>query len=255
MRRILQGPAAGTMLPPGVFLLFPLSVFCASVFCEMAAAQNVTVQQPALGRFSVGTSVVVPDRGRAFLGSVSRAGESRSRFGPFPSGTSTGLFREHTGLSTRVWIHDLREMDRLLLQQGRISAETNTGPPLSPAAEQAYRTLQRRRGTAPSRTATIDSGRSISRLRTPVFADRTKLPAVSSSNRSFRSFSPATNRAVPRTSESPADLYYRLGQQAERSGNYNKAAYCYRLAARYGSKAAAQMLSAGRLFRRPLYRR
>lgn len=100
-------------------------------------AQALSVQQPVVGATSVGTTVSVPDRSSMYLGGVSRAGAARRFAGPFRSGTSTGVFREHSGLRVAVQIHDFEAMDETLL-----NTPVATEPPRStgPAAH-AYRTL------------------------------------------------------------------------------------------------------------------
>jgi len=77
--------------------------------------QDVTVQQPIVGITSVRTSVAVPDRGRVFLGGVSSAQSSSSRFGFSRAGSSIGLSRASNSLSAGVTIIDLREMDEAIL--------------------------------------------------------------------------------------------------------------------------------------------
>lgn len=88
-----------------------------AVLSHVAAvqAQQATVQQPVVSTNSVRTSVSVPDRGSALLGGVSSAQSGRSNYGPLRSGTSTGLSRSASSLSTSVYIHDLRAMDEALL--------------------------------------------------------------------------------------------------------------------------------------------
>lgn len=94
-----------------------------------AWSQRMAVQQPVVRSFSARTSVAVPDRGNASIGAISRAGESRSTFGPFRSGTSRGLFRENLSLRTHVWIHDFEAMDRMVLNSrkpARVGASRGT---------------------------------------------------------------------------------------------------------------------------------
>lgn len=91
--------------------------------------QNATVQQPIVGTTSVSTSVAVPDRGRAFLGGVSSAQSSRSRFGFAPAGSSIGLSRSATSLSAGVTIIDLREMDEAILNS--VPGRTETSSPFA----------------------------------------------------------------------------------------------------------------------------
>lgn len=103
--------------------LFPASIAIAAMLASPAAAQ-VTVQQPAVRSFGGFTTVSVPDRGRAHLGSVNSAAASRSWTGPFRSGTSLGLEARGSSLSAGVFIHDLREMDEALLAKARASTST-----------------------------------------------------------------------------------------------------------------------------------
>ena len=86
-----------------------------ATLAESASAQQFTVQQPSLSSFSVGTAVSMPDRGRAVIGGVSRAGSSRSTYGRLRSGTNTGVFAQHSSASAHVTIHDFAEMDHRTL--------------------------------------------------------------------------------------------------------------------------------------------
>jgi len=200
------------MIRIGSISVFVLAVISLS---DAARAQNVTVQQPAFGRFSVGTTVSVPDRGSAFLGRVARAAESRKRFGFVPFGSSIGFSREHSGVSTRVWIHDLRAMDDFLLRQRRRASGSQTGPPLPGNAEHAYRSLMNR----------------------PVRNRVTNTPSTSRTGQP-RTVSPPSVS----TDEDPAVKFYRLGQRAEQRGRHSLARLHFRMAAKHGSKAAAAKL-------------
>ncbi len=168
---------------------------------DAACAQNFTVQQPVFERFSVGTTVSVPDRGRALLGSVSRAGVSRKNFGPFRSGTNTGMFRDHSSASSHVFIHDLRAMDESLLQQRIRSNAIPRGPALSSHAEHAYRRLisRHRAADAPS----------------------------------------AISHSQPRTvNVGEAERFFQLGLRAEKRGRHSLARLHFRAAAQHGSQRA-----------------
>ena len=112
------------------------------------ASAQLTVQQPVFGVNSVTTTVSVPDRGRAHLGSISRARDSRTSFGPFRPGTSTGLDREHSGMSVGVYIHDFEAMDQYLLNQGSGPA-ADVPPQLSGGTRHAWELLQADRGPVP----------------------------------------------------------------------------------------------------------
>ena len=110
---------------------FQLSFVAILMLPAATVAQQITIQQPVIQQFGVTTSVSVPDRGRTHVGSVSRAGSGRKSFGPFRNGSSVGLFREHSGISAGVYIHDLETMDKFLL--GQTAASRQSGFPKIPA--------------------------------------------------------------------------------------------------------------------------
>jgi hypothetical protein len=174
---------------------------------ETATAQNLTVQQPVFSNFSVSTTVSVPDRGGAYLGGVSRAGSSRRSFGPLRSGSSFGLFRDHSAASAHVTIHDMRAMDEFLLGQAGRGAVDRYRATLSGPSGSAYSSLANRHGT---RKASSGVGRT-----------------------SAASSSPATR----------ADRSFRLGQQAEAKGKTSLARLHYKMAAKHGSTSARAKLA------------
>ncbi len=126
-------------------LLIGVLSVCAATTAR-AQGPAVTVQQPVFGVTGVATTVSVPDRGRAVLGSVSRAASGQSNAGI--GLRNRGRFSEvnHTGISVGVTIHDFEEMDRAALsapvsrQRSRTDAST-----LSPRAAHAWKTLGGRR--------------------------------------------------------------------------------------------------------------
>ena len=179
-----------------------------------ASAQNLTVQQPVFTNFSVATTVSVPDRGGAFIGGVSRAGSSRKSFGPLRSGSSFGLFRNHSGLSTHVTIHDMHEMDQLLLGQAERGSVDRYGAALTGPSASAYSSLVGRHW---ARQATMTAG-------------RTPGPKTVSS--------PPISSPVKR-----ADRSFWLGQQAEAKGKTSLARLHFRMAAKHGSTAARAKLA------------
>lgn len=106
-----------------------------------------SVQQPVFSTFSGGTTVSVPDGGRTSIGSIGRAGASRSRYGigPTRSGSNLGVFNESAGMSVGVRIHDLAELDRQVLAAAESrSSRTREKTTLPPQAERAYKVLSRR---------------------------------------------------------------------------------------------------------------
>lgn len=109
-------------------------------------AQDRVVQQPVIRQFGVGTAVSVPDRGRAYLGGVSRGATSTKRFGgPFRSGTSSGREFSNSSQSVSVYIHDFEAMDAALLHAAEVSATRNQpAGQISPRAAAAWDSLRTR---------------------------------------------------------------------------------------------------------------
>ena len=85
----------------------------------LAAQQPaVVVQLPSYSVFSVNTTVMVPAGGSTHLGSVSRAVAGQSQFGFHPlRSRAAGYALSHRQVGARVWVHDLRAMDRQVLGQ------------------------------------------------------------------------------------------------------------------------------------------
>ena len=194
---------------------------------DAALAQNITLQQPVLRRFAVGTTVSVPDRGTAFIGGVGRAGDARNRYGPFRSGTSTGSFREQTSTSARVWIHDFDAMDRWLLSQPRPKTSTTWHDEFSVEPW--------------SRNVAADSTRTSSRARSGVLH---RQDAESAARRRGRPPRPGADAPSESTSSREhAERSYSLGKKAEERGAHGVALLHFRLAAKQGSKPARERLS------------
>jgi hypothetical protein len=206
-------------------LRFSMGFACATLMARAASAQ-VTVQQPVVDRFSVGTTVSVPDRGRAYLGGVKSAGDSRAQYGFGPlRGSNVGQFRSASSSSVSVFIHDFDEMDRQLLGQGR------SGGAALPSVD-GYRDLMarnQRRGTS---------------LGAPAGA----MASVRESGRTH----PPTNasEAVDDVPEAPslppgqAERSFQLAQQAEQRGAMAVAKLHYRMASRHGHPDADERLAA-----------
>lgn len=137
---------------------FQLLVGCLSVLAIMSdcSAQQLTVQQPVVGRFGIQTTVSVPDRGTALLGRVGRQGFSRYSTGPFRSGSSVGRFTEHRGASVSVYIHDFEELERQLL-----ASSPRTQLPPDRLSGRSFRLRDPRLRQLPSKSATALTGISI----------------------------------------------------------------------------------------------
>lgn len=103
-------------------------VCCLAVWPSSVAAQGLTVQQPVVGSFGANTSLTVPDRGRALVGSVNSAAMGRVTYGPLPSGPALGLQTRSSSLSASVFIHDLQAMDEALLSAPAGLTRTNQSP-------------------------------------------------------------------------------------------------------------------------------
>lgn len=167
-------------------------------------AQAITVQEPVFGSFGIGTTVSVPDRGGAFLGGVSRAASARNTFGPFRSGTNTGISRQAGGLTANVHILDMRELDQAVLS----SARPDAGPRLSGPAEHAWQTLARREsGVGPTEA----------------------VPTVSEAGQRVSALD-------------QAERYERLAEDAERRGKSTVARLHWQMAAKHGSAVAAERM-------------
>jgi hypothetical protein len=112
----------------GVGLILAIAVVTASRPC---GAQQVVVQQPAFQQFAAPTTVLVPDRGEAFLGGTRGGFRARDVQGPIPLGSARAGGAGASSVSTRVSVHDFRAMDEALL---RGSEADRNGPGLSRAA-------------------------------------------------------------------------------------------------------------------------
>ncbi len=118
---------------------------------SLVAQQPVVVQLPSYSVFSVNTTVVVPAGGYTHLGSVSRSAWGASSFGFHPlRNRAFGNSTTYRGVGARVWVHDLRAMDRRLLQQAEASRAR--GPETETAGRRPVF-----RGRASSRPAPAES--------------------------------------------------------------------------------------------------
>ena len=94
-------------------LLLPLLLSAVGAHAQII--QQQTVQLPTFHYFGVSTTVVVPTRGTIPLGSVTRAGQMRTRFDRV--GSTYGGFNEVNSLSIGVTVIDNNEIDRRLLAE------------------------------------------------------------------------------------------------------------------------------------------
>lgn len=154
-RKSLRIPHVAT---GGTFAIVMLTIMATG---STAWSQNLTIQQPVIQTFSVNTTVSVPDRGGMSLGGVGRAGASRQSFGFSRPGTSTGKFMEGTSTSVHVWIHDLREMDRMVLESAERQSpyRSERSYPMSPNAAHAANVLRKRHAEKQAETTVLRSRR------------------------------------------------------------------------------------------------
>ena len=76
-----------------------------------------TIQLPSFSSFSVDTTVVVPDSGRAPAAGTRRASSGTSTFGGFPRQRASGSNWQAARIHVLAKIHDPAEADRALLDQ------------------------------------------------------------------------------------------------------------------------------------------
>lgn len=124
-------------------ILPTLILLCGVAFVH---AQDRVVQQPVIRQMRVGTSVSVPDGGRAFLGGVSQGATSTKRFGgPFRSGTNSGREFSNSSQSVSVYIHDFDAMDAALLNAaGESAGRSQAGTRVNSRATAAWESLRTR---------------------------------------------------------------------------------------------------------------
>ncbi len=209
---------------------------------------QLTVQQPVIQSTGGNFAVSVPDRGGILLGSISRAGESRKSYGlPFTRGSSVGRFSQHSSLSSHVWIHDLREMDQMILEMAETDprGQKATTSAAARRAGLAWSDFQPRRGAfvenrRASSLPVIEKSRS--RYTVGTLNGRSRTSSTVSDRKPKTATAPSV-AAPPRRSRAldPAHSY-RLGVEAEESGKLSLAKLHYLAAAQYGSTEGARRL-------------
>lgn len=229
------------------FVRLPVAAIGLSLVLVQTAAAQLSVQVPYVRSIGGRFSTVVPDRGSVSLGGISRSGRSYSRGGcGCFGGPGAGTFLESSNLSVSAWIHDLREMDRMVLDAAD-----------SPAAEARLRAS----GLIADSAAAVQVRKPA--FRDEVFSRRERQAYLSGSSvlsdesrrlvrrwPSARDASSARSATIsddelPRivvVNRSAALQWYRLGKAAEDSGKRDVAKLHYRQAARYGSALARNRL-------------
>lgn len=178
---------------------------------QQVLAQVLNVQQPIVEQFGVASTVLVPDRGRAHLGSLSTGRDFDARFGPFPAGRVCIRERTHSDLSASVFIHDLAEMDSLILNR------PDSAPPLSFEESEAE---SRRRATFGMTAPLNPRDRNLRRSTLPVAAPVPQAQPLLQSG-------PVADRI--------ASEYLRKADQALQAGNVSLARIYFQLAEKNGA--------------------
>ena len=201
---------------------------------EVSAQPAQTVQLPTFSFASVGTSVIVPDRGSAFLGGVNRDSEGRNEFGvpgiAFPGFQNRGIGQDRSASSfwVSVTIHDFDAMDQALLNSPspdgfvRNYSGMPRGLPETPAAIPGRASSGKAAKLAGNWRVEPDS--------TPAVSD----VAVEQANRAAR-------QAIRAEA---AQNYFASGQQAEADGKPNVARIYYQMAARRATGGLKQQVQA-----------
>ncbi len=89
-------------------------LFATLLVATSSGALAQTIQLPSFNNVGVNTTVIVPDRGSAYLGGSRRAGSNWSSFGALPRTRGWGIRRQASGMSVSARIHDPRAADAAL---------------------------------------------------------------------------------------------------------------------------------------------
>jgi hypothetical protein len=183
-----------------------------------AFGQNLTVQQPIVESFSVGTTVSVPVGGTVSLGGVGRARSARNTFGPLPRRGAYSRGVSSASMSAGVFIHDFEAMDAAVL-----NAANGSGP---------------RPAFTKSRYSDATSY-SMSRRYAAIAKYEARRSNLDEPRE--RRVGELTPAARPTAFDDVGRLLA-LGEAAERRGNLGVAAIHYRVAAKGGSAEAERRL-------------
>jgi len=217
-----------------------LAVFFVAAGGAAAQAQppGVAVQLPTFSHFSSSSTVVVPDRGSAYLGGIKRAATGRNEFGtpwlPFRPFRNSAIGSERSASSLRVTatIHDFDAMEDWLESQPTSISRSLRGQQPASAIAALGKTLQ---------------------PRNPAYGQSWKVPTSSSSAaRPTMSLAEAQSRRLrlQATRSAEANDLFQRGQKAEAAGKTNVAKIYYQMAGRRASgelqtQIAARLQSLG----------
>jgi hypothetical protein len=129
---------------------------------QLVAGQ--VIQLPSFHSFSVDTTVVVPDSGRATIAGDKKGRTGASRLGPLSGNRALAVDRQSTGVSALATIHDPRQADAALRRaqtQSRVPAEGSI-PMQAPwsgrtaATDRAVQSVAAIEGQRASRAAAVE---------------------------------------------------------------------------------------------------
>ncbi len=193
----------------------------AVVFFSVCAGTvwSQAVQLPTYRYFSVGTTVLVPDRGSAYMGGVnsSRSGSTTRGLpglGPLTRNRSMGSSTGGSSMTVHATIHDFEEMDRMILERAA-AMHRNSGHLATEVERQAA-------GIASN--VGRDAPMSLSRIA----AEQAPKEMPSESLHSLRQ----KNLAAARERSRQAQEYFAKAQDCEARGKKGAAKVYYQMAAR-----------------------
>ncbi len=206
---------------------------CLTAF-DAFAQPAPTVQLPTFSFAGVGTTVMVPDGGAAYLGGINRASDGRTEYGvpgiTFPGFQNRGIGQDRSTSSFWVTatIHDFDAMDQALLNAPSPDGLTRIYPSF-------FHGLQETPAAVAGRTFPRDPARLAGNWRVePDMPPPVSDVAVEQANRA--------NRQVARANE--ADSFFARGQQAEADGKPNVAKIYYQMAIRRATGDLKQQVQA-----------
>lgn len=210
----------------------PALMLVLALAAAQVLAQGTTVQLPTFAFSNVSTTVMVPDRGSAFLGGINRASSGRNEFGtpmldklPFTGRAfkNTGIGQDRSGSSFHVtaYIHDFDAMEEALLGGQYSSFSSTSSSPLrrlnDPPVAIAARAIQPRAGDLAGNWLPKSSEK------------EEPVPEVEVAQEQAR------RAALLQTRAAEAQDLFDRGEQAEAAGKANVAKLYYQMAAKRSS--------------------
>jgi len=186
---------------------------------------GTAVQLPTFSQFSTSTSVLVPDRGSAYLGGINRSSSGAVTSGmplapirPFRN-SAIGRSQSASGMRVSVWVHDFQAMDEYLLGQPSPGGLASRNAPPGIAT------------TAAGLNNMFSSWDASPAERPTEWASAPEQPAVAAGLGSVAQERERRERVLSQAARE-AQQYFERGQTAEAAGKASVARIYYRMAAR-----------------------